>query len=282
MADGIRMHRHGRTVTGRLSVPIMVAALAVGGCASTPDNPDDPLEGYNRAMFAFNDRLDKAVLKPTAQVYDKFTPLPLRAGIGNFFGNIGDVWIGVNNVLQGKAGDGLSDFARVLINSTVGILGIFDIASEFGLERHDEDFGQTLGSWGVGEGAYFMLPVLGPRTLRDAGATAIDMTADNAWYGGRLATETGASILKLVNTRANLLAADKVLDEGALDRYVYVREAYLQRRRYEVYDGRPPRNPEDDYWSSDSGETGPTEVGDGAPDAEQADRIVVGIGDAGR
>ncbi|MCB1915574.1 MAG: VacJ family lipoprotein [Rhodocyclaceae bacterium] len=250
---------------GRFAAPILVAALAVGGCASTPDNPDDPLEGYNRAMFDFNDRLDKAVLKPTAQVYDKFTPLPVRAGVGNFFGNIGDVWIGINNILQGKAADGMSDLARVLINSTVGILGIFDIATEFGFERHDEDFGQTLGSWGVGEGAYFVLPVLGPRTVRDAGATVVDMTVDNAWYGGQMVTETGTTILKLVNTRANLLAADKVLDEGALDRYVYVREAYLQRRRYEVHDGRPPRDPEDDYWSSDSGETGPSEVGDAMP-----------------
>ncbi len=237
-------------LVGRLAAALSLAAtLALGGCAGTPPNPDDPLEGYNRAMFSFNDRLDKAVLKPAAEVYSKAAPLPIRVGVGNFFGNIGDVWIGANNFLQGKPADGLSDLARVLINSTVGILGVFDIATEMGFEKHDEDLGQTLGRWGVGEGAYFVLPVLGPRTVRDAAATPVDMAADNRWIGDGEAVSLSTSALKLVHTRSTLLAADRVLNQGALDRYVYVREAYLQRRRYEVFDGRPPRDPADDYYS---------------------------------
>lgn len=229
---------------------VLAAGLGVTGCATVSADPEDPLEGYNRAMFNFNDRVDKAVLKPVAKAYDATAPLPLRVGVGNFFGNIGDVWTGLNNLLQGKAMEGLSDFARVAINSTVGILGVFDIASEIGLEKHDEDLGQTLGRWGVGEGAYFVLPILGPRTVRDAAATPVDMMAESVWLNGSEAVQYSTSGLKLVNTRANLLAADRVLNEGALDRYVYVREAYLQRRRYEVYDGRPPRRKDDDYMSA--------------------------------
>lgn len=230
---------------------ILVTALSLAsGCASLRNNPDDPLEGYNRVMFAFNDRLDKAVLRPAAEVYDTFTPLPVRAGVGNFFANIEDLWTAANNALQGKGLDALSDLSRVLINTTVGILGVFDIASEMGFERHDEDFGQTLGRWGVGEGAYFVLPVFGPRTIRDSAGFFVDVSATGSWLGNDPGFRNGSSLLRLINTRASFLAADKVLDEGAIDRYTYVREAYLQRRRYEVYDGRPPRPPEDDYMSS--------------------------------
>lgn len=225
-------------------------AVAAAGCATTRSEPGDPLEPYNRAMFAFNDRVDKAVLRPAATIYDKFAPLPVRAGVGNFFSNIEDLWTGTNNLLQGKASEGLTDFARVLINTTLGIVGVFDIASEMGIERHDEDFGQTLGWWGVGEGAFFVLPIFGPRTVRDAGGLVVDLAATGSWTGNDPALQSGASVLRLVHTRANLLAADKVLDEGALDRYTYVREAYLQRRRYEVFDGRPPRPPEEDWQSS--------------------------------
>ncbi|MCB1889991.1 MAG: VacJ family lipoprotein [Rhodocyclaceae bacterium] len=232
-----------------LAAALLGAALGVGGCASTPANPDDPLEGYNRAVFRFNDRVDRAVLKPAAKTYDEFTPLPVRAGIGNFFGNLEDIWTGVNNLMQGKGADGLSDFARVVINSTLGILGVFDIATEMGLEKHDEDLGQTLGAWGVGEGPYFVLPIFGPSTVRDAAAKPVDLVVNGGWIQGTMAQEASVAGVKLVHTRANLLAADRVLDEGALDRYTYVREAFLQRRRYEVFDGRPPRR-DDDYYSA--------------------------------
>ena len=233
----------------RLAAALAVSVAGLAGCASTPANPDDPLEKYNRAVFRFNERVDREVLKPVAKAYDAGTPLPLRAGIGNFFGNLGDIWTGVNNLLQGKAADGLSDFARVAINSTLGILGVFDIATEMGLEKHDEDLGQTLGKWGVGEGPYFVMPILGPSTVRDAAATPVDLTVNGMWIQGTAVQEASVAGLKLVHTRANLLAADRVLDAGALDRYTYVREAFLQRRRYEVYDGRPPRR-DDDYLSA--------------------------------
>ncbi len=232
-----------------LAAGVVGATLGLTGCAGTPANPDDPLEGYNRAVFRFNDRVDQAVLKPAAQTYDAATPLPVRAGIGNFFGNLGDIWTGINNLLQGKGGEGLSDFARVAINSTLGILGVFDIATEMGLEKHDEDLGQTLGVWGVGEGPYFVLPIFGPSTIRDASAKPVDLVVNGAWIQGTMVQEATVAGIKLIHTRANLLAADRVLDEGALDRYTYVREAFLQRRRYEVFDGRPPRR-DDDYLSA--------------------------------
>lgn len=240
----------------------MGLALVLGaGCASTHNDPADPFEGYNRAMFAFNDRLDKAVLRPTAQVYDTLAPLPVRAGVGNFFANIDDLWTGVNNLLQGKLREGLTDFSRVAVNTTVGILGVFDIATEMGLERHDEDFGQTLGRWGVGEGPFVVLPLFGPRTLRDAGGFVVDTHATGSWLGRDPAVRNGSSLLRLVNTRANFLAADRVLDEGAIDRYNYVREAYLQRRRYEVHDGRPPRDPEfDDLSGVEPGLSSPSSM----------------------
>ena len=226
-------------------------ALAVAsGCATTHSNPDDPLEGYNRAVFAFNDTVDRVVLRPVATAYDKVTPLPVRAGVGNFFGNIEDLWTGANNVMQGKLSEALSDFGRVLVNSTLGILGVFDIASEMGLEQHSEDFGQTLGRWGVGEGAYFVLPIFGPRTIRDSAGLFVDNAVTGSWTGNDPTLKSSSSILRVIDTRASLLAADRVLDAGALDRYTYVREAYLQRRRYEVFDGRPPRDPEDAYLSS--------------------------------
>ena len=142
-----------------------------------------------------------------------------------------------------------SRIGRVVINSTLGILGVFDIATEMGLEKHDEDLGQTLGAWGVGEGPYFVLPIFGPSTVRDAAAKPVDLVVNGGWIQGTMAQEASVAGVKLVHTRANLLAADRVLDEGALDRYTYVREAFLQRRRYEVFDGRPPRR-DDDYYSA--------------------------------
>lgn len=226
--------------SGRVVAAAAVAALLVAGCATGPANPDDPLEGYNRAVFAFNERLDKAVIKPAAQAYDAVAPLPVRTGVGNFFGNIGDLWIGGNNLLQGKLVDGLSDLGRVLINSTVGILGTFDVASEMGLAKHDEDFGQTLGRWGVGEGAYFVVPFFGPRTVRDAAALPVDLYVDPVRQVERIPVRNSLTGLRVVHLRASVLGVDRTLEEGTLDKYVYVRDFYLQQRRYKVYDGNPP------------------------------------------
>ena len=231
--------------TGRAGLPgaaILALSLIVGGCASTSQNPDDPFEPYNRAMFGFNETVDKAAIKPLAQGYDAVTPLPVRTGVGNFFGNVGDIWISLNNLLQGKPGYALNDAGRVLINTTVGILGVFDIASELGLEKHDEDFGQTLGVWGVGDGAYFVVPFFGPRTLRDAVVLPIDLAGDDVWAIDSVATRNTLTGVRLIHTRASLLGVDRTLEEGTLDKYAYARDFYLQQRRYKVYDGRPPRD----------------------------------------
>lgn len=225
--------------------PLAAAAVLAAGCASNPATPGDPLEGYNRAMFTFNEKVDDFVLRPVAEVYDDVTPLPVRTGVGNFFGNLGDIWNGVNNLLQGKVTRGISDGARFAVNTTVGILGLFDVATELGLAKSDEDFGQTLGWWGVGEGAYFVVPFFGPRTIRDAAVLPVDLYGDNVWGVDHVPTRNSFTALRLVNTRANLLGIDKTLEEGTLDKYAYARDFYLQQRRYKVHDGNPPVEYED-------------------------------------
>lgn len=231
------------------SMPIRSSLLAgaacvavLSGCATQGTaHPDDPLEGYNRAMFQFNDTVDKAVMKPLAQGYDFIAPKPVKTGIGNFFGNLGDLWISVNSLLQGKVGDALSDAGRFLVNTTIGIAGLFDVATDMGLEKHDEDFGQTLGKWGVGEGGYFVVPIIGPKTIRDALALPLDLKADPAGWLADISTRNTLLGLELVHERYTLLGVDKTVEEGSLDKYIYTRDYYLQRRRYKVYDGNPPK-----------------------------------------
>lgn len=220
---------------------VMLAGL-LGGCA-TSGNPKDPIEGFNRAMYAFNEGLDTVLIKPVAQGYEAVLPTPVRTGVTNFFGNIADFFIGVNNLLQGKPDQAVSDIGRVLINSTVGILGIFDVATNAGLEKHEEDFGQTFGRWGVGDGAYVVLPVFGPRTVRDTFGLVLDIAADPVANIGDIPTRNSALALRLIDTRADLLPADKVIEEAALDKYSYVRDGYLQRRRNLIHDGNAPREP---------------------------------------
>jgi phospholipid-binding lipoprotein MlaA len=217
------------------------AVLVLAGCA-TSGNPKDPIEGFNRAMFAFNEGLDAAIIKPVAKGYDAVLPSPIQTGVTN----IADFFIGINNVLQGKVGDGVSDLGRVVINSTIGLLGVLDIATEIGLEKHEEDFGQTFGRWGVGDGAYVVLPVFGPRTVRDTVGFVLDVKADPVANVDHIRTRNSLVVLRLVNDRANLLPADKVIEEAALDKYAYVRGAYLQRRKSLIYDGNPPRDREPD------------------------------------
>ena len=220
-----------------------MAAGLLAGCA-TSGNPKDPIEGFNRAMFAFNEGLDAAIVKPVATGYDAVLPSPVRTGVTNFFGNIEDVLIGVNNLLQGKLPQAFSDLGRVVINTTVGLLGVIDFASDVGLEKHDEDFGQTFGRWGVGNGAYVVIPVFGPRTVRDTVGLVLDVAADPVSNHRPRRTRDVALVLRLINDRANLLPADKVVEEAALDKYSYMRDAYLQRRRNLIHDGNPPREVE--------------------------------------
>lgn len=227
---------------------VLAVALTGGmtGCASTANNPRDPWEGFNRAMFSFNEGLDKAVIKPVAQGYDYVVPQPVQTGIGNFFGNIADVFIAVNNLLQGKPGEAASDAGRFLINTTIGILGVFDVATPAGLEKHDEDFGQTFGRWGVGNGPYVVWPLIGSRTVRDTVGYAVDAKVDPVWSIDNVPTRNSLVVLRVVDTRASLLPAEKVIEEAALDKYSYMRDAYLQRRKSLIYDGNPPRDPDDE------------------------------------
>ena len=219
---------------------LMLLAV-LGGCATTGGNPNDPLEGYNRAMFSFNEGLDKAIIELVATGYKTVMPEFARTGVSNFFSNLGDVWVGINNILQGKVGAGMSDFGRFAVNTTVGILGLFDVASNAGLEKHNEDFGQTLGRWGVGSGAYFVLPILGPRDVRDGiGRLAIDWHGDPLWYVGNVPTRNELIAARAIGDRANLLDISRLAEEAALDHYAYVRDAFLQRRRSLIYDGDPP------------------------------------------
>lgn len=221
------------------AVACLVGALAASGCAST--NPKDPLEGFNRGVFAFNEAADKVVIKPVAQGYDKAVPLPGKVVVSNLFSNLTEPLVAINNLLQGKPGQALSDIGRLLINSTVGILGTFDIATEMGIEKHDEDFGQTFGRWGVGEGAYVVWPIIGPRTLRDTVGFFADGYVDPVWRINDVPVRNSLAGVRFVNQRAQLLPLDKTLEEAATDKYAYVRDAYLQRRRSLILDGRPQR-----------------------------------------
>jgi len=222
------------------TVAVALMAVALSGCA-TSGNQKDPIEGFNRAMFAFNEGLDAVVIKPVAQGYDAVMPSPVRTGVTNFFGNIADLFIGVNNLLQGKPAEAASDIGRVLVNSTIGILGLIDVASDMGMEKHEEDFGQTFGRWGVGDGAYVVIPVFGPRTVRDTAGLVLDVAADPVGHVDHVPTRNSLLALRIVDTRADLLAADKVIEEAALDKYSYVRDGYLQRRLNLIHDGNAPR-----------------------------------------
>ena len=245
MSTWLDSHRPTRSTRASLIALSLATSLSLlSGCA-TSGNPRDPIEGFNRAMFDLNDGLDKAVIKPVAQGYESALPTPVRKGVTNFFGNIGDVFIAVNNVLQGKLPEAASDAGRVAINTTVGILGIMDFASDIGLEKHEEDFGQTFGRWGMGDGPYLVLPLLGPSTLRDAAGLAIDLHADPVSHYDDVSARNTLIVTRALNDRAGLLPVDKIVDEAALDRYAYIRDAYLQRRRSQIYDGDPPRANDD-------------------------------------
>ena len=222
---------------------LVAGTIAFAGPAWADEAGHDPLEGFNRAMFAVNEGLDTVLVKPVAQAYDFVVPLPAKAGVGSFFGNIADVRNVLNNALQGKLADAGNDLGRLLINSTVGIFGLFDVASELGLEKHDEDFGQTLAVWGWDDSSFLFWPIIGPRTVRDTGGWVVDAYTDPTWYtlNKSVAARNSLLALRFVDVRASLLPSDKVVEEAALDKYAYVRDAYLQRRRNQIFDGRPPR-----------------------------------------
>lgn len=224
---------------------VLLLAGTLSGCATSGGNPSDPLEPLNRAMFGFNDSVDDAVIRPVAKAYRAVLPGIVRTGISNFFSNLEDVWISVNDVLQGKVQQGFEDFGRFLLNSTLGIGGIFDLASEVGLPKNNEDFGQTLGSWGIGSGAYLVLPILGPSSVRDGFGLLLDSQADLVFRIDGVRVHNSLYLTRAIGTRANLLDASSVLETAALDKYAFVRAAWQQRRRNLVYDGNPPREKEE-------------------------------------
>lgn len=237
-----------------ISALIFLSAAFLSGCASLdgPTDPSDPFESYNRSMNSFNNNVDRYVLKPVAKGYDAITPSPVQKGVGNFFSNLDDVLVIFNDLFQFKFNQLASDTGRLVINSTVGLFGLIDWASDIGLEKHNEDFGQTLGYWGVSSGPYLILPFFGPSTVRDASRLVTDSAyldpinneVHEKWqYPNRDSNASlGLTIVKTVDFRAGLLKAESVLEEAAIDPYIYVREAFLQQRKNLVHDGNPPKD----------------------------------------
>jgi phospholipid-binding lipoprotein MlaA len=222
----------------------LLCLLLVSGCATVEGerDPRDPWEGFNRGVYRFNETFDEYLAQPVARAYVAVLHQEIRTRVGNFFSNIQDLLIGANNFLQGKFEDGVNDWARFAFNSTIGLFGIHDVASDFpGLEKHNEDFGQTLGRWGAGPGPYLILPFLGSSTVRDATGTAVDWAVQPVGEVRPIELRNTLYGLYFVDTRAQFLEASRILEEAALDKYVFQRDAYLQRRRSLIYDGRPPR-----------------------------------------
>lgn len=225
------------------SLLVLLLAGLLQGCATVePDftDPRDPLESFNRAMYNFNDGLDRVVVKPVSKGYRAVVPDPVDRGVTNFFYNLDDVRSVLNNLLQFKFKHAASDTGRFLVNSTAGILGFRDVATGMGMPRHDEDFGQTLGVWGFAPGPYLVLPVIGPSSGRDALGWLGDWYSNPLYFVDDSTLRWSLYILRFVDRRSDLLTASSVLDAAALDPYVFVRESYLQKREMQVYDGNPP------------------------------------------
>ena len=215
------------------SAVIVVALTVLAGCATVKEpTKGDPFESYNRTMFNINDKIDQVALKPVAKGYVWAVPQPVRVSVTNFFGNIGDIYTAANNIVQLNIADGVSDIMRVVMNSVFGVAGLFDVASVAGLPKHNQDFGLTLGHYGVPAGPYIVLPLLGPSTARDTVGTVADYFGNLTSYVDPTWFRTTLFGVNLVNTRANLLGASDVLTDAALDKYSFVRNAYLQRRAY--------------------------------------------------
>jgi phospholipid-binding lipoprotein MlaA len=220
---------------------VLTVMLALQGCATVAQpNAHDPLESFNRTVFGFNDVVDKAVIKPVATGYKAVTSDWFRKGVGNFFNNLEDVWSAANNALQGRGQEFSDSVGRVMVNSTIGMLGVFDVASDLNIERHTADFGLTLGRWGVPPGPYVVLPLFGPRTLREVAGMPIDTRGMPLYNIGDQDAHVVLPIVDVVDLRAKYLNAADVLEGAALDPYSFRRDAYFQRQRNIQYDGNPP------------------------------------------
>jgi phospholipid-binding lipoprotein MlaA len=236
---------------------VLALALLGAGCATTgpggeaaaapvrTPSPADPWEGFNRSIFSFNDAVDRGLVRPVSEAYVEYTPGPIRTGVSNVFDNVGDIWSSVNQLLQGKFLLGAEMGSRFLINTTLGFYGLFDWASEMGIARNKEDFGQTLGVWGVGTGPYFVIPFVGPSSVRDTVGFAVDreISVGNIFTSRKYFNWLTA--LELVEVRADFLPASRLVDQIALDKYSFLRDGYFARRLNDVYDGNPPKAPEE-------------------------------------
>ena len=234
------MHTIYKRIT---AISLLGVSLLLGGCASAPNgvnNPADPLESFNRNVFAFNESVDKHVMRPVAEGYDKVMPEPVKNGVSNFFSNLGDVVVILNDLLQFKFAQAAQDLSRFVYNTPFGLAGLMDVATPMGLPKHHEDFGQTLGSWGVGDGPFLVLPFLGPSTLRDTSGMVGDWQYAPALQVEDDSTRYSLITLNAVDVRYKLLKASRIVDEAALDRYSFVRDAYLQYRHNQIHDGQPP------------------------------------------
>ena len=214
----------------------LLLAIGLSGCANSPN---DPLEGYNRQAFYFNEMLDTVVIKPAAHTYQDLTPNPVQTALSNFFANIGDVWIAFNNFLQGRGDEGFSDVSRIIVNTFAGLGGLIDVASEAGLPKHSNDLGRTFGVWGASAGPYFVIPLLGPSTIRDTIAAPADY-----WFGDPITYVShdtvlwSAIVLRGIIRRSALIDAASVIDDAAIDKYEFVRDAWLQRRQHLIESSR--------------------------------------------
>ncbi len=221
-----------------------VLAIALTGCAANGD-PRDPLEPMNRAIHSFNEGFDRMLLKPVAQAYSSVLPSFAQTGVRNFFSNLDDVTVLANDILQLKLEQGSRDFMRLAVNSTFALFGLLDVAGEMGLQKHNEDFGQTLGRWGVGAGPYLVLPFLGPNDFRDTAGFLVDTEyTDLVRNHDDVSTRNPVLVLRVVSRRADLLDAKRAIDAAALDEYEFTRDLYLERRKSLVHDGKPPRDAE--------------------------------------
>jgi phospholipid-binding lipoprotein MlaA len=227
--------RRGTTLA--LHAAAAAVVLAVTGCATGPDRtPGDPLEPLNRATFRFNDALDRNVAKPVARGYNAVVPQPVRTGIGNFFSNLGDVTVMLNNFAQGRFADGMSDMMRIALNTSFGLLGFLDIATPAGIQKHDQDFGLTLAHYGMGSGPYLVLPIFGPSTFRDTAGFAVDQYVAPV-NQARVPVRNSLWGINFVSTRAHYLDATDLLEQAALDKYLFTRDAWLGRRRSRIEEG---------------------------------------------
>jgi phospholipid-binding lipoprotein MlaA len=244
MSVRIEYPTFARRAAGR-AVIVAAAAASMVGCALGPQR-DDPFEPMNRASYRVHEVVDGRIVKPIAQAYVDYTPKLVRQAVGNFFGNIDDMFSFVNDVLQAKPDKAGHDLGRVITNTGFGLLGLIDIASDAGVPKGGEDFGQTFGVWGIAQGPYLFIPVFGPTTFRDGTGTLIRGYATPIAHIGDVPTRDALLALNFLDLRASALGAENLVNQAALDPYAFIRRAYLQRRRYLVYDGHPPPLPEDE------------------------------------